>query len=87
MNSQTTAPVRLCIPCTMLTALVAMMIVVLCDLRLEDDEGIYTRVFASERFGCTVHITLVVNERVQFAITRVPLPVEDTLAAHERLHG
>ncbi len=87
MNPQASDPVQVCVPCTLLTALVAMIVVVGCNLQLIDQDTTYTRTFASERLNRTVQITVVVDQQIRFAIVLAPFAAEAAPAVPEQLHS
>ncbi|NJL06280.1 MAG: hypothetical protein HC911_15515 [Chloroflexaceae bacterium] len=66
-------PFVLCVPCTMLTALLAMIIVVLADLQIVGDTTHYTRTYTLPYGQQSMQITLVLDQQVRCELLLAPL--------------
>lgn len=87
MNLQAPDPVQVCVPCTLLTTLVAMIVVVGCNLQLIDQDTTYTRRFVSERLNRTIQITVVVDQQIRVAIVTAPFAAEEAPTMRKHLHN
>ncbi len=66
-------PLVLCVPCTILTALLAMIVVVLADLQIVDETPHYTRTYTIPCCQHSVQITLVLDQQVRCELLIAPL--------------
>ncbi len=83
MNHMNQSPIPLvfCVPCTLLTALLATIIVVLADLQLVDESTVYTRSCTLPLVQRSMLITLMVDQWVRcellFAPLAAPAPTDE----------
>ena len=72
LQSQSPTPFVLCVPCTMLTALLTTIIVVLADLQIVGETTHYTRTYTLPCCQHRVQITLVLDQHVRCELLLAP---------------